>query len=510
MSSSAANATIEAARAAFRKAEQMQSKGAFERALPINRELVKKYPRWPFGYFGLANTYAGMGQFEEARKNLRKAIAIQGENSVFHAKLGEVHSRLGDREQALQAIDKAIELDPGNHTYIVNKAMILRYNNDPHTAFKLLTPLVEKGVRDEHLVRIYAAIAGALDMPEKGVEALLPLTRSVHADPLVTASHMFVLATLYNKLGQFDKAYDAAGRGAELRNDQYHPQQRDELFQARTRAWSAERMPTLARSRVASDKPVFIVGMPRSGTTLIEQIIAAHPRAYGAGELINIFAAAEEIASATPVRPDLSRVVEELRPATLDRVARRVLRDMEKQAAPSGKQGAGQDRITDKLPLNFQHLGLIEQLFPGARVVHCQRHPLDVFISCYLLDFEGVNAHAYTYTPEHFAHFYALYEKYMAHWRAVCTIPILDVRYEEVVADQCAQTQRLLGFLGLEWDDACMDFHTQDRTVTTASTDQVRKEIYTSSQRRYKNFESRLEPIRRAFATHAIDLPEER
>lgn len=505
MSSFGASSTTEAAHAAFRKAEQLHQRGAFEQALPINRELVKKYPKWPFGYFGLANSYAGMGRFEDARKNLRKAIALQGDSAVFHAKLAEVHNRLGDREQALLAIDKAIELDPANHTYIVNKAMIFRYNNDPHTAFKLLTPLIEKGSKDEHLVRIYAALSGVLDMPAKGVEALLPLTKTVNHDPMVTASHLYVLAGLYNKLGQYEKAYDAAQRGAQLRDDHYHPQQRDQLFKARAKAWSPQRMPTLARSRITSDKPVFIVGMPRSGTTLIEQIIAAHPQAYGGGELINIFAAAEEIAATSKEQPDLSKVVEDLKPATLDRVARRILREMEKQV-PRGEHPS---RITDKLPLNIQHLGLIEQLFPGARVIHCRRHPLDVFISCYLLDFEGVNAHAYTYSPEHFAHFYALYEKYMTHWHEACTIPIMDIQYEQVVDDQRAQTQRLLEFLGLPWDDACLGFHKQQRTVTTASTDQVRKEIYTSSRHRFKNFESRLGPIRKAFEAHGVQIPDE-
>ncbi|MEX0877004.1 MAG: sulfotransferase [Phycisphaerales bacterium] len=501
------NETVEAAHSAFRQAEQLQEQGMFTHALPLNREIVSKYSRWPFGYYGLGNAYAGLGQFEDARKNLRKALNLKDDEAAFHAKIAEVFNRLDDPESAFEHIDRAIELQPQNLTFVVHKAMILRYNNDPRAAHGLLEPLIAGGERDEHMVRVYASLCGVIDEPERGIEVLLPFTETVHADPIVTASHFYVLAGLYNQTEQYDEAYDAAARGAELRGDHYDHDAREELCEARLRAWSAERMPELARSKVTSEQPVFIVGMPRSGTTLIEQIIAAHPKAYGAGELINIFAAADEIASPTPEQPDLAGVVAALKPATVDRTARKILRDMEKQAKKDTRGGGKPERITDKLPLNIQHLGLIEQLFPNARVVHCKRHPLDTFISCYLLDFEGVNAHAYSYSPAHFAHFYSIYERYMAHWHEVCTIPILDVEYEEVIADQLGQTERLLDFIGLPWDDACMAFHREERTVTTASSEQVRQRIYTSSRQRYKNFEHRLGPIRKAFEDHGVSLP---
>lgn len=500
------NETVEAAHSAFRQAEQLQERGMFAQALPLNREIVSKYPKWPYGYFGLGNAYAGVGQFEDARKNLRKALNLKDDEAVFHDRIAEVFNRLDDPASAFEHIERAIALQPQNITFAVHKAMILRYNNDPQSAHGLLEPLILRGERDEHMVRVYASLCGVIDEPDRGIEALLPLTETVHSDPIITASHWYVLAGLYNQTQRHDEAYDAAARGAELRGDQYDHDAREEVCDARLRAWSAERMPGLARSKVTSEQPVFIVGMPRSGTTLIEQIIAAHPKAYGAGELINIFAAADDIASPTDEQADLTELVAALKPATLDRTARKILREMEKQAKKDTRGGGKPERITDKLPLNIQHLGLIEQLFPNARVIHCKRNPLDNFISCFLLDFEGVNAHAYTYSPEHFAHFYSIYERYMAHWHEVCTIPILDVEYEEVIADQRGQTERLLGFVGLPWDDACMAFHKEERTVTTASSEQVRQRIYTSSRRRYRNFEARLGPIREALAKYGVSL----
>lgn len=504
MSTFGSSAAVEAVHAAYRQAEQLQHQGRLEQALAIYQQLASKHPRWAFGHFGAGAAHAAAGRFEQARKHIRKAIALQDDQGAFYAKLAQVLSRLDERQGAIEAIDKAIGLEPANASFVVEKAVIYRANGDAQTAMKLLEPLIEGGNRDEHLVRQYASLCGVLGDPAKGVQALEPLAQKTHEDPIVTASHWFVLAHLYNQLGRYEAAYDAATRGAELRRDPYNPEARDALLAARAKAWSGESMPNLARSRVTSDKPVFIVGMPRSGTTLVEQILAAHPDVYGAGELINIFSAVDELATVDDQEgPGLDEIVAGLKPATLDRVGRKILRDMEKQAP----RGSKAKRITDKLPLNFQHLGLIEQLFPSARVINCTRHPLDNFISCYLLDFEGVGAHAYTYSPEHFAHFYGLYEKYMAHWREVCSLPILDVSYEALIDDQRGQSERLIEFLALDWDEACMAFYEADRAVNTASSEQVRRPVYRSSARRYKNYEPALGPIRRALAAHGVVTP---
>ncbi|CAN0594231.1 unnamed protein product, partial [Laminaria digitata] len=156
--------------------------------------------------------------------------------------------------------------------------------------------------------------------------------------------------------------------------------------------------------------------------------------------------------------------------------------------------------------LNFQHLGLIEQLFPNARVIICARHPLDTFISSYLLDFEGHNAHAYIDRPEWFAHFYSLHLKYIEHYKEVCSLPVLEIQYEDIIEDQRRQTERLLEFLGLDFDEACMRFFEHDRAVITASTDQVRKQLYRDALARHRHYEAHLGPVREAFAQHGVPL----
>lgn len=495
------DSSVEAVQTAFRQAEMLEEHGQYAQAVSIYQQIIKAKPRWPFGYYGLGSAYQNLGKFEDARRNLRKAIQIKDDHPAFHAKYAAILSRIDDAENAIVSIDRAIELDPQNTEFLVEKAMIIRFNGDPKAAHALLHNAIQDGNKTDQLVRVYASLCAVLGDPEKGIATLEPLTHTVNTDPVVTATHMFVLAKLYDQTGQYDLAYQAATRGSQLRGDTYLPDDRVAQLEQRTTAWSKQRLASMARSRVNSEKPVFIVGMPRSGTTLIEQVIASHPQAYGCGELIGVLSTAAEIATPAP-DTDLATLIAGFQPATLDRAARRVLKAMEQQV-PKGEKPK---RLTDKMPLNFQHLGLIEVLFPNARIIHCQRHVLDNFISCYLLDFAGINNHAYSYDPVHFAHFYSVYLKYMEHWKSVCSIPILDVSYEETIADQRAMTERTLAFLDLEWDDACMSFFETKRAVNTASVEQVRNPIYASSMARWKNFESHLEPVTNALREHGVEI----
>lgn len=498
----ATSTAFQQATEAYRRIEHLRLGGLHNDALTASRELVRTQPRWPYGHFALGLTLMEMARYEDARRALRKAVSLKAGVGAFHAKLGESLHRLDDTAGAIEEIDRAIELEPNEPGHVTTKAWVLQLSGRADEALGLLESLYDSGEREHRMVRIYARLLGQRGDAERGVEILRPLAEQDHPEPMVIGSHWYVLAHLYDKLGHHDLAYDAATRGAEHNAKTYDPEAHEALMNERLGAWSPDRVPTLARSRQTSEKPVFIVGMPRSGTTLVEQIIAAHPRAHAGGELMNIFIAAEELASAPSGGPTLPEVVSGLKAATLDRTARRILRDMDK-LPPAGTTP---ERITDKLVLNFQHVGLIEQLFPQARVIVCTRHPLDVFISSYLLDFEGYNAHAYTDRPAWFAHFYALHLRYIEHYERVCSLPILDIRYEDIVADQRGQTERLLDFVGLAFDEACMRFFEHERAVVTASSDQVRRKLYTGSIARHERYASHLAPVREALRSHGVDI----
>jgi hypothetical protein len=237
---------------------------------------------------------------------------------------------------------------------------------------------------------------------------------------------------------------------------------------------------------------VFIVGMPRSGTTLVEQILASHPAVFGAGELDDIrqisAALPSLLGSANPYPECLAQAGQ----SSLTKIADRYLVHL---------RGLSSDarRITDKMPTNFLHLGLIELLFPQARVIHVIRHPLDTCVSCYFEEFTTTNS--YAYDLEQMGIYYKQYERIMRHWKDVLKIRMLDVRYEELVDNQENICRQMIEFCDLEWDDRVLRFYETKRDVATPSFDQVRQPLYRKSIGRWKNYERHLGPLMRVLGT---------
>jgi hypothetical protein len=234
-----------------------------------------------------------------------------------------------------------------------------------------------------------------------------------------------------------------------------------------------------------TERPVFIVGMPRSGTSLVEQILASHPDVFGAGELRDIDLLAKKLPARWGGREAYPVCLRNLDAATTSFLADKYLERLARLNGPA-------IRVTDKMPMNFLNLGLIAALFPRARVIHCVRDPLDVCLSCYFQDFVGVN---FSCDLGDLASYYRDYERLMAHWRSVLPLPLLEVVYEELVEDQEAVSRRLVSFCGLNWDDRCLAFHQNRRLVHTASLVQVRQPIYKGSVGRWRHYAAHLRPL---------------
>jgi hypothetical protein len=259
----------------------------------------------------------------------------------------------------------------------------------------------------------------------------------------------------------------------------------DRLVATYAPGWSAR----LPRTDNADESPVFIVGTPRSGTSLTEQILAWHGGVAAAGELDDIPRALRELAGGPLGTDDFVAPLGSLDRDTLEAIAGRYL-----EALPG--RAPGIVRITDKMPYNFLHLGFIAQLFPRARIVHCRREPLDSCLSCFFQRFSRGNLQ--TYRLEHLGAYWRQYARLMAHWHAVLDLPILDLDYEALVADIEGQSRLLVAFLGLEWDPRCLRFHESRRIVNTASFDQVREPVYSRSVGRWRHYAAHLGPLRAA------------
>jgi Sulfotransferase family len=234
--------------------------------------------------------------------------------------------------------------------------------------------------------------------------------------------------------------------------------------------------------------PVFIVGMPRSGTTLIEQIIASHPKAVGVGELSDLDDIVHALSGLNGGTLDFPEVVATMSGEQLRQVGARYVAAI-RALAPTT------ERVTDKMTWNFHFPGLIHLALPNARIIHARRDPVDTCFSCFSLLFHH-NGNHYTYNLGELGRFYRAYDSLMAHWRAVLPPGLmLEVRYEEVVDDLEKQARAIIAHCGLEWDDACLAFHKTRRPVRTASMAQVRKPIYHSSVGRWRPYRDQLRPL---------------
>lgn len=478
----------------FHESQRLEGNGHFRVALVIGKEIVKRKPTWAPGHYAVGSALCGLGLIDEANVALGKAISRDSKQGAFYSRRAEVLNRLGLYSDAVKAADTAIECSPDEPQFYVTKAMVMRLGGEAKAACTMLEATMSKGITSPNLIHVHASIAGQVGLIDEAIISLEQLIKDGHAevwdDEALLSEALLSLSRLYDKAGRYDDAFGAAKQGGEMRATGYDPDTMKALCDDRRRAWSCDVFDGLGSRRVKGEKLVFIVGMPRSGTSLVEQIIASHPLGFGSGELLAMNSAAKVLGEPNELIPDRMNVLKQLKAAALDRHGRKILKSMEKTALTVC--GKGIERMTDKLPNNYEHVGMIRLMFPDAKIVHCKRRAIDTCLSCYLLDFVGPANHGYSYCLEHLVDQYRMYEQYMAHWRDELRIEMLEVQYEDLVNEPEAGAKRLIEFIGLEWDERCSKSHETKRTVSTLSSDQVRQAMYTSSDGRWKNYEQHI------------------
>jgi len=465
----------------------LQRLGKLDRAIASLQEALRRKADDAQACCYLGTAYRDQGRYDEAETCFRRAIKIKPDYTEAFGNLGNALRHQGKLDEALESFEHALQLKPDSIDAVAGVAAVLEKQARHAQACELLLPLIETGTSNANAAITFGLISRHTDRRE---EAIALMKRVLETDGLEAIEQQrlhFGLGQLYDDIDEHDWAFAHYRQANESKHYDIKPKPQVKIFVDNLiKTYTPALMFGLPRAASPSEQPVFIVGMLRSGTSLVEQILASHPAVFGADELMDIINIANSLPATLRTNEPYPRCVESLDQVAIDRIARSYLDRLEDLSG-------GATRVTDKMPHNFLHLGLIELLFPGARVIHCLRDPLDTCLSCYFQDFGA--RHTYTGDLVHLGEHYVQYERLMRHWQEVLSIPMLEVRYEELVMDQERLSRSMVEFCGLEWDDRCLQFYKNDRVVKTASYDQVRRPIYQKSIARWKHYEAHLDPL---------------
>lgn len=442
--------------------------------------VLKRHPQAEGIQMGRAYSPQSLGQPEEAAAHLQAVLEMSPEEFKAHLGLSAV-------------LETEIHWDANGQTEFLNalagQAGVLEKRRAFEEAFLLLQPVVEQGIYHASVANFYGRVCLHLKKYSQGIEYI---QKTLNAQPqlhfLLELPLCFRLGELYDRLKQAEKAFAYFVRGNALKPQSFDREEFQTFITGLMETFNADYLAQAPRIS-ASVRPIFIVGMPRSGTTLAEQILCSHPQVYGVGEVNFMAEIGAQLLQGQGTEPRAwLALLQACSIQDWQGFAQQYLAKLATLAPPEAL------RVTDKMPANFLYLGLIQILFPQATIVHCRRHPLDTCLSCFSQDFLTLE---YTNHLEHLAHYYHCYLQLMAHWEQVLSLPILHLQYEDLVADPEPLSRQLLAHCGLDWDDKCLSFYATEREVKTASYEQVRQPIYRTSVGRYQAYEPFLEPIAR-------------
>ncbi|MDY7110561.1 MAG: sulfotransferase [Planctomycetota bacterium] len=429
-------------------------------------------------------------RFDEAESWQRKALAVQRRQPGYYCNLARTLTARGRLDQALAAFEKGLKLDPGRAEALVGKADVLERRGRLDRARTILEPLVRSGEGTPKMMALFMRILQRCGRDDEAVE----LAEQALARGDVQGAHrrtiLLQLGRSRDRLGDCDGAFETFVEGNAIDARPFDLRDIEERIDRLMEVFSPEAMERLPRSDNTSQLPVFIVSMPRAGSTLVEQIIHAHPRAHGAGELRLVTDLTQSMPDVIDTHSAYPDCMKELTAEAANRLAKRYLNQL-------AKHRSGVNRITDKGISNYFHLGLITLLLPKAHVIYVHRHPMDMCFSCFFENLSPIR-HPYTTDLRNLGLFYREHVRLMDHWRRIRDVRMLEVSYESLIEDQESASRRIIDFLGLEWDDKCLRFHEAKRDVVTISYAQVSRPIYRSAVARYKRYEKHLQPLRDA------------
>lgn len=465
--------------------------GRLEEAEAAYRRAIQLKADYATAYNNLGTVLQMRGLLDEAVAACRRAIDLKPDYAGAYNNLGMALKELGRVEEALALYGKAAGLSTtGFEDPWVNKALLLIEMGKVTEALEVSSQALAVNPRSGSAWHVRSELKDfSAEDPDIATMQSLLAAGAQRLRPLDRMNLEFALGKAWMDAGDPGRAFSHFNEANRRKRATvvYDPEATSRLLASIAEVASPELMGRFAGAGHPSDVPIFVIGMPRSGTTLVEQILASHPEIHGAGELWTLQTIADGIPKSGAGRSSYPQALRELSPDDMTLLGRRYV---ERVAALA----PGRPRIVDKMPTNFQYAGLIHLMLPNARIIHCRRDPVDTCMSCYIKNFRtGVR---YSFDLWELGMFYRGYEALMAHWRE--RLPperFTEVRYEDIVSDLEAQARRLLAFCGVEWNDACLAFHRTRRQIRTSSASQVRQPIYRTSVGRWIPYADHLGPL---------------
>ena len=442
-----------------------------------------------------AHHLLALGRAEQARETAISALQSEPANPVLLDAIGTVLSKTGQQALARDAYERAVALAPDEPHFVFNRATVRRFLGDLEGAEQDYDRVISLR-RDDYEAYLNRSELRVQTQERNHIQQLQTLLAAGIPHWRGEVAVQYAIAKEYEDLAEYERSFEHLQRGARLRHAHLRY---DVANDVSTVGWIKQSYPGIAGitppARPGEAAPIFIVGLPRSGSTLVERILGSHSRIRMGGELPH-FA--------------LSVVAAVSGPAQLTRqqlIARSALVDFgmlgQDYLARVNAVGIRSGCFTDKMPLNYLYCGLIRRALPNARIVHVRRDPMAACYAIYKTLFQ--DGYPFSYDLQELGRYYVAYRQLMRHWSETMPGAIHELRYEELVADPVRHTRRLLDFCGLDWEDACADFHKNTAPTTTASAAQVRRRLYSTSVSQWRNYATQLASLRQQLKAAGFD-----
>lgn len=498
-----------------------QAKGDVNKAIHSYQQAVSTNPDNLAAWINLGICARSIKSNDTAIKAFNKALAIDSGSFHAHYNLALVHCDLKQMDEALSSLSAALEINPASPDARFQVGFLEELRTNHEAAITHYRELLKSHPNAE---AAHTHAGACLQMIGKFEEGADHLKQAIELNPANGRAHFllassdqamkdsgylaqlveqtrrrdvqmsdrinmhFAAGRMHERFADYDTAFDHYKTGNDLRKtvDAFDRNHLIDMAARMKAVFTPEYVSKLQAFGDPTMKPVFVVGIPKSGTTLVEQIIASHPQAYGAGELANF----NKICGKPETQPGMESpdILENLTPEEVAGMVQRYLADY-----PEASSSAA--RVVDKTPGNAMWLGVLTAMFPNASFISCSRDPMDTLWSCYTQNFSTV---VYACDFEDLATYHAIHRQTMDLWREVLSVKIHEVCYEDLVLDPATHIPRIIEAVGLPWDERCLDFHSYNRSVQTTSLWQVRKPMFASSIGKWKRFEPKIEPLKTA------------